>query len=77
MFSRYFLGGGSVCAVAPADGSFRSFHIDDASNGFMRDPILRRQMTKRFAFGSLLNLRPDIWRKPIPSDRTTDLAKVN
>jgi len=33
----------------------------------MGDTIVLRKLAERLVFGSLLNLRPDIWRKPIPS----------
>jgi hypothetical protein len=44
-----------------------ALHIDDASNGFMGDSVVLGDVAERLMFGSLLNLRPDDWRKPIPS----------
>jgi hypothetical protein len=71
MLLQYPVGnGGSRGAATLTGSSSPTLHVDDASDGFMGDSVVRCDVAKRFMSRSLLNLRPDLWRKPIPSDST-------
>ena len=37
----------------------------DLTPFFMRNSILFRQVAKRLLFGSLLNVGPEVWQKPV------------
>jgi hypothetical protein len=59
----FWVAGGLLGAAQPTGRACPTLSVDDTSDGFMGDTLLRCELSERLMSRSFLNLRPDILKE--------------